>query len=177
MSIVCHAEMVKRHPPLALKYIKQRLNVNVSTGRCIWEDPSKYHALLIGREAGGARESRGGKFYWIIKIDGIKYFRSNIVYAVKTGFWPNLLIDHKNSDSLDDRGCNLRLATFAQNAHHRIIGNTHRDIPMGVKQQGSKWQARIRVNKQLIHLGTFPTVSAARRTYLIARRMYFGEFA
>jgi len=167
---------VKRFPPLTVAYITRRLRVNVATGRCFWKDPTKHHRPLVGKEAGCGRPNRS-KNYWVIKLDGTPYRRSQIIYAVKTGSWPTFNLDHKNGNSLDDRACNLRKATFLENSRNRKLGYFGKILPMGVRQTNSKFQARIRVNKVGVHLGCFTTIKAASRAYRVARKQYFGDFA
>ena len=170
-------QKIKKHAPLTIAYIKRRLEVNIVTGRCYWKDPSKHHMRLLGKEAGCKRYARRGKYYWIIKLGGIGYLRSQIIYAVKTGKWPKSSLDHKNGNSLDDRASNIRAATFLENARNRSVGYAGKVLPMGIRKCGDKYQARIRVNKVGLHLGTFLTLTAANAAYLSARKQYFKEFA
>ena len=45
-----------------------------------------------------------------------------------------------------------------------------RALPIGVYRRGDKYQAGIRVDHKLCHLGTFPTAEAASAAYQEARR-------
>ena len=82
-------------------------------------------------------------------------------------------VDHKDRNGLNNRHVNLRPATHAQN-----IRNQRRIGLKGIKSRpNGKWQARIRVNKQYVHLGTFETSQAAADAYDAAALTYFGEFA
>lgn len=80
------------------------------------------------------------------------------------------LVDHINRDTLDNRLCNLRFATKAQNAINRLVE--------GVRQRSANcWQARLRVDGKEVHLGSFRTYYAARKAYISAHIEQFKEFS
>ena len=113
----------------------------------------------------------------MIRFDGVAYLRSQIIYAIATeGSWVENL-DHKNGDSLDDRFENLRAATRLQNAQNRKIGRPGRSLPMGVRALAGRFQARIRVEKRMLHLGCYDTPAEAEIVNLAARAEHFGEWA
>lgn len=170
----------RRNQPLTRQQIADKFTVDPITGRVYWcwPDRPKQYTHCTG-EAGCLRKPavKGGKPYWFIKINGIPYKRSYIVFAFVTGRWPTDMLDHKNGDSVDDRFCNLREATALQNARNRSANTSRTDLPMGVRRMGDRFQARINVDKKLQHLGTFATAEAAAAAYQGARKHYFGEFA
>lgn len=89
----------------------------------------------------------------------------------------NVYGDHRNHDTLDNRRENLRQTTVSQNCSHRkglAANNTsgHR----GVRKRGNRFITTIGVNKKLIHIGSFETVTEAVVAYGEANRKYFGEF-
>lgn len=169
--------MNRRHPPLSTEKICERLSVDINAGKAYWVDATKYHNRLNGSEAGCPRKSGAGKLYWHIKINGIAYRRSAIVFAVANGYWPSLTIDHINGNSLDDRESNLREATITQNAWNHKGRAKSSGLPMGIRKIGEKYQARIAVNKKTIYLGMHATAEGALAVYLKARLTHFGEFA
>lgn len=169
---------MKRFPPLTVDEINRRLHVDIETGVCIWKDATKHHRALVGREAGSARtQQHTGKSYWVIKINGIPYKRSQIVLTVATGQWPADTVDHIDGDSLNDRASNLRHATVTQNAWNHKRRAKKADTPMGVRKlKSGRFQARIAVNKQQQIIGVFDTVQAAEAAYQQARKENFGAF-
>jgi hypothetical protein len=86
--------------------------------------------------------------------------------------YPTCLVDHINHDTLDNRKCNLRLATKQQNNQNRICtkGTSHYK---GVYRKYKGWAAQICKT----HLGTFKTEEDAARAYNKKARQLFGEFA
>ena len=147
------------------------------SGQFFWIAPPPEHAELRGREAGAPRKGNH-KYYWVIKIGGKAYRRSWLAYLWMTGDWPADQIDHVNGNSLDDRWENLRAATATENAQNHKRRAKKSPLPMGVREVPSgRFAARIAVNKQKIHLGTFDTPESASRAYQTARREHFGEFS
>ena len=87
------------------------------------------------------------------------------------------MIDHADSDGLNNLRRNLRRATRAENAiNSRKQKNTASGFK-GVHLEAGKWRTRIQVNGRLLHLGLFRDAAKAARVYDAAARRYFGEFA
>ncbi|TIM70997.1 MAG: hypothetical protein E5Y58_13770 [Mesorhizobium sp.] len=87
---------------------------------------------------------------------------------------PNLMVDHANGDTLDNRRLNLRLATPKENARN---SRRHRDGVSGFKGVSKglngKWAAKI--NNQFI--GQYVTAEIAAVVYNDEARRRFGEWA
>lgn len=86
-----------------------------------------------------------------------------------------LIVDHINHNGIDNRECNIRIATRSQN-----IGNSHKpNIPnltsqyKGVCRGSGKWHATL--GKK--HLGVFQDEIDAARAYDKAAVEKWGEFA
>lgn len=87
--------------------------------------------------------------------------------------------DHVNLETLDNRRCNLRIATHSQNNHNKPI---RRDNKSGYKGVGfhkasGRWRADIRLNGRSKYLGLFDTAEDAYASYLFAAAEMHGEFA
>jgi hypothetical protein len=90
------------------------------------------------------------------------------------------LCDHINGDGLDNRRCNLRIATNSQN-----LMNSKK--PSGVttsqykgvywNKYNKSWHAHIRVNRHTFNIGYFDTELEAAKAYDAEARKLFGEFA
>lgn len=170
--------MINRHPPLTLDEINNRLVVDAESGRCFWKDPTKYHARLLGKEAGSPRRSRHGTFYWVIKLNGIQYRRSQIVLMFSSGEWPHEMVDHKDGNTLNDSALNLRHANANQNAWNHRTRKKKSHLPMGIRQLPSgRYLARVACNKKTFCLGPFDSVEQAANAYITKRKELFGEYA
>ena len=86
-------------------------------------------------------------------------------------------VDHKNMNGLDNRRSNIRICTKTENDRNRPKQKNNTSGYKGVRASGSKFLARIRVNKKLLYLGTFKTAKLAAKTYNKAAVLCFGEFA
>ena len=87
--------------------------------------------------------------------------------------------DHISGDGLDNRKSNLRKCSKTQNVHNATIRLDNSSGYKGVSRatKSKKWQAQIRVDGKLIHLGLFTCLIKAAKIYDTAARKYFGEFA
>lgn len=92
---------------------------------------------------------------------------------------PSEHIDHIDGNGLDNRLSNLRIATASQNQANRP-GQRGSSIFKGVHYRPSgkrPWYAAIRVDHELIHLGSFETEVDAAGAYDKVAFQHFGEFA
>jgi hypothetical protein len=90
-----------------------------------------------------------------------------------------LEVDHANGNKLDNRLCNLRVATRTQN---NANARTRKHSKSGIKgvrfhKLNKRWQARIRCAGKQLHLGYFDTPQMAAEAYSRAASSLFGEFA
>jgi hypothetical protein len=90
----------------------------------------------------------------------------------------NEYCDHVNGNPLDNRRCNLRIATPTQNSHNRRLKSNSSSGFKGVSwhKHNKQWQAYIRINKKLIHLGFYETREEAHAAYVEVSRKNRGEF-
>lgn len=155
--------------------LKQVLSYNEMTGHFVWTDPTG-NRVVKGSAAGCVSRSTG---YLIIGVDGKRWAAATLAWIYVTGRMPNGVIDHISRDRLDNRFCNLRDATTAQNAANSSV---HRDSQFGLKgieahPQTGKWRARICVNGRRMSLGLHETPEMAHAAYLAAAAKSFGEYA
>ncbi|WP_173934287.1 AP2 domain-containing protein [Chelativorans sp. Marseille-P2723] len=132
-----------------------------------------HFGTLSARKWFAARDARG-LVYARTKIDGRAVGMHRVIMNAPKG----ILVDHKNRNTLDNRRCNLRLATSQQNNANKSF-QSRKFSYRGVLQTRSQksYGAQIRVNRKLIYLGSYPTIEEAARAYDAAATRYFGEFA
>jgi hypothetical protein len=151
-----------RYDPLSGKlYWRKRADKNAS-----W---NTQHA---GRRAGTVR---GGRRYINILGHG-PLLAYRIIWKMVYETEP-LVIDHKDGNPTNDRLCNLRAATNAQNIWN---ARPYGAIPLkGVRynKRKGRWVAGIRVNGHNILLGYFHCPADAHAAYVRVARQYRGDFA
>lgn len=130
-------------------------------------------------------------------VDGVNWYAmaaGGTIYAVRKGPRPKqrkiymhrailsdpdgLEVDHINGEGLDNRRCNLRAATRAQNARNSHVSNANTSGYKGVSwdKRDRKWQAFIAVNGLRHFLGRFACPTAASLAYARASRELHKEF-
>jgi hypothetical protein len=92
---------------------------------------------------------------------------------------PKVLTDHRNSNGLDNRRENLRIATnFQSVGNRRCWGRIGlKGVDFYPKCTQRPYRARIAINGKPTHLGSFSTSVEAAIAYDEAARSIFGEFA
>lgn len=93
--------------------------------------------------------------------------------------FPNSQVDHRNGNSLDNRMCNLRTCTAAQNQWNmkRPKNNTSGYKGVSYLKEERRWVARLSVNKKIIVIGRFYTRQRAYEAYCREVAVRCGEFA
>jgi hypothetical protein len=88
-------------------------------------------------------------------------------------------VDHANGDALDNRLCNLRVATTAQNMWNRGPPKHNTSGAKGVTWDRSRgrWMATIQANGRRRSLGRFVDKERAVAAYTRAATEIHGEFA
>lgn len=76
----------------------------------------------------------------------------------------NMQIDHINGDKLDNRKCNLRIVTNAQNAQNRTKNysnakSEHRGVIWS--ERDNAWISRVKLNGKQYYLGTYASEEMA----------------
>ena len=101
------------------------------------------------------------------------------MHRVILGAPRGLMVDHKNGNGLDNRRENLRIATGSQNNANAPKRANCSSRFKGVSwfKNLQRWNAKIKINGRLKHLGYFTDEREAARAYDAAALEHFGEFA
>lgn len=90
-----------------------------------------------------------------------------------------LFVDHINHNVYDNRKQNLRIVTNTQNIQNSKPNSKNKTGIPGVdfKKNCKKWMARITINGNRIHLGSFDTFEEAVQARIEVENKYFGEYS
>ena len=91
---------------------------------------------------------------------------------------PEIVIDHINRDTLDNRKCNLRKCSKKENCRNRKGLDNSSSIYKGVSlNYNKKWKATIYCDCKNIYVGIFNTEVEAAIAYNNIAKSIYGEFA
>jgi hypothetical protein len=123
-------------------------------------------------------------------LAGLRWHYANVGYAKSSrlGYMHRLIlcisdgtavVDHVNGDKLDNRRCNLRIATRAQNVMNQRVSSANTSGFKGVSWDvdAGKWRAYINFQHKRVYIGLFTDVEEAALAYNLKAAELFGEFA
>lgn len=127
-----------------------------------------------------ASANRNGNVYACrdVKIDGIKMRLK--MHRVIMDAPSDLLVDHINHNSLDNRKSNLRICTKSENMRNRsgaCRGASSSYLGVAWCAEGNCWQVGINVDGKRRALGRYNSEIEAAKVYDRAARKFFGAFA
>ncbi len=165
-----------------LRYRKKRYGypfrkIKLTQGQYAIVDPEDYEYLnLFKWFANRSRDS----FYArrVIYINGkIKVIHMHRLIMNYDG---ELVVDHENRNTLDNRKANLRIATAGENranSTREIDSKSSKYRGVSRKKGHKKWLAAIGYRGKHIHLGYFENEIEAAKAYDEAAKKYYGEYA
>ena len=152
--------------------LKSLLSYEPDTGVIRWIAQGK--GRIKKKEAGTLLHSG----YAGICIGPKRWQSHRIAWALHYGEWPKDQIDHINGIKTDNRICNLREATNAQNGKNLGLSKANTSGHKGVcfDKQTGKWRAIIKVNFKQINIGRYADLQDAINARVAAEQQYFGEW-
>lgn len=169
---------VSKERLLSFEQASGLLRYDPETGQLFWQVNRRRRKA--GDVAGSIAPSSG---YRVITINKRNYLQHRVAWLLHYGVWPERGLDHDDTDKLNNRILNLRLANAVQNGANRKPG--FRRGPGSLKgaslhiRKGRKpvWRASIRVKGKTKTFGNHLTERAAHEAYYLAAKVAFGEFA
>lgn len=167
-----HQSPVPKARLMTQERLKEVLSYNPENGVFKWRKSRP--GCVAGREAGTIAYG-----YRQIEVDYKLFRASRLVWLYQTGGWPENLVDHINGIRDDDRWCNLRAATYQENARNRAPCNRNTTGKVGVHpiKSNGKWGAEIGLDGSSIRLGSFECIDDAIAARCKAEKHLFGEFS
>lgn len=145
------------------------------TGEFAWVSNGRGQTRRAGHQAGSINKDG----YVRIKIAGRTYLAHRLAWLLTAGLWPAGPIDHINGVRSDNRICNLREATCAQNLCNSVGRSRRKSRFKGVSldKRRLRWRAVISSAGVFKHLGYFDSEELAHEAYKQAAIEHHGEFA
>jgi hypothetical protein len=139
--------------------LKELLTYDPDTGNFFW-NVDKSRGAKKGQKCSIEATNTG---YLRIGIDGKRYLAHRLVWLYVHGQFPDNDLDHINRIRTDNRICNLRQATRAENLQNK-------SNVKGVywHKRAKKWLAQIKLNKKHFYLGLHENFEDARQAYISA---------
>ena len=153
-----------RNPAYVTQYILKHWSYDPETG-----------AVFGTRGVEIGSRSKKGYLLGTVMVDGrsVSVALHRAAWLLETGAWPAQKIDHQNGVKDDNRWGNIRDTTPGVNSQN--LRRAHRDKKsstlLGAYRGRTRWQALIRVDGKLKHLGMFDTDQEAHEAYLTAKRL------
>lgn len=122
---------------------------------------------LVSRFSWQAQLRSNGKGWYAVSRAGRMH---RIILGVKS----DVIVDHINSNGLDNRRKNLRIGNQSLNSVNRIT--TPGRFLRGVRKKGNKWQAYIKIKGKQQSLGYYGTQEEAHTVYLNAAAKQYGDW-
>ncbi len=124
---------------------------------------------------------QNGKFYARRNIPKISGKRGSLLMhrLILNMLNPKMQVDHLNHFTLDNRKCNLRICTDAENKRNREMNKNNLSGYKGISfdKRVNKYHSSISINKKRFFLGSYIDPIDAARAYNEAALKYHGEFA
>lgn len=159
---------------IEIETLRDALSYNAETGELAWKKRTS-NKTHIGQTAGHVRKDG----YRTVTVLGSRLLAHRAAWAIHTGSWPVSNIDHVNGDPGDNRFCNLRDVTQAENIQNLYRAKAHNRVGLlGVSADKKNFCARIVVDGKKHHLGNFQTAEEAHQAYLDAKsRLHIKQAA
>lgn len=167
---------LKIREPLKYARLLEALNYSPESGIWTWRIATARHQNEIGSLAGRINKTHGRLE---IGLDGKRYSASRLAWLYMTGEWPEVEVDHWDTNCLNNKWDNLRLATRGQNESNKGITKRNTSGFKGVSwsREKNKWLAQIACGGKHKFIGYFDDPKEAHAAYSRELIAFYGEFA
>lgn len=154
---------------------KEFITYDPDTGLMYWNKVINNKARS-GDLCGSNVDSKG---YRRVCFKGKQFRAHRVAWLLYYGCTPSAQIDHINGNRTDNRICNLRLASNAENSRNAKLSKDNTSGCSGVTyhKKAKKWAASIMYNRKQIYLGIYENILDAVQVRKEAEVRYFGAFS
>lgn len=166
-------------PPIDAALLPELLDYDPETGVLTWKErgpewfksdarAKAWNAQYAGKPAFTSAHNAG---YWHGAILRRSYLAHRVCWAIATGSWPSVDLDHINGNRADNRITNLREASAAENGQNKAASRGATSSYVGVSWHtlSSKWRAQIKIKGRSLFIGLFDTEEEAFAAYCAAK--------
>jgi hypothetical protein len=177
-TITCKKQTTaeRNQEPLTADVLRRYLDYNPETGEFTWRI-SPVDRIPAGAVAG---YPDGKKGYMLVTVRGHEYFAHRLAWLYVTGEWPKDQIDHINHQKADNRSCNLREATNAQNQvnrpRHTFKSKSGAPVKRPYRGVQEKPCGSYEAHLGRRYLGSFRTAEQASDAYWEEAEKVFGDY-
>jgi HNH endonuclease len=130
------------------------------------EQARRFNTRYANKEAFTAVDARG---YRIGSINNVLHSAHRVCWAMASGEWPSLQVDHINGIRHDNRIANLQLVTNRQNSLNSAMKSSNTVGLAGVSKHRGKYRAHIKIHGKQKFLGYFDNPADAHAAYCLAK--------
>jgi hypothetical protein len=154
--------------PVTQELVKTLFHYNTTTGELTW----KVHNRKV--KAGTPAATKHGAGYKLVVIAANNYLVHRVIFLYMTGELPPDSVDHINGDRSDNRWCNLRLVSHAENCRNRRkpTRNTSGTVGVYYHKKDKRWHVRININNKMTFLGGYKNKEDAIKARKEAERLH-----
>lgn len=156
-------------------------------GDTAWR-PARGHTVIVSADDAALLQQPGWNVYpnkryrnrpYISKVDRSGAHHRHIALHRTIAHAPaDMIVDHINGNTIDNRRSNLRICTQRQNTQNQRLRPNKKSRFKGVaKGRGEYWYASLRIDGKSVRLGRFQDEAIAALAYDAAAEQFFGEFA
>lgn len=156
------------------KELHDFLKYDPATGKFLWlerPDSPTFNSRFAGKEAFTRTDAKGSK---IGKINDRTFKAHRVAFAMVHGRWPDSDkgIDHINGIRSDNRIENLREVNASENNRNQAKPKGSKTPRVGVRREGDRWRAGIKVDNKERFLGRFESLAEAIKCREAAERRF-----
>lgn len=150
------------------------LSIQLTKGKFTLVDKEDYEQLILFNWQAQSTRLKNG--FYAVRNNGVdnRGVRLKVKMHRQIMDCPEVFeVDHINGDTLDNRKCNLRICTHAQNIQSQKSRGGKSEYRGVTKHINGNWRARISVNYKRICLGVYKTQDEANHAVIEAHRKYY----
>lgn len=137
---------------------------------------ARFNRQYAGRVAGTVMNQG---YLFVAPHNSNQMLGHRVAWAIHYGEWPEIEIDHRDGNKLNNAIDNLRPATRTQNMRNLPIWGTvpYKGVGYRPACPNRPYSARINIGGKRLHLGGYATAELAAEAYARAARKHHSDFA